>query len=306
MQSIRWENGRAIIPKIEFYINHTCNLTCNNCNRFNNYNFTGWQSWSDHADEIEKWSKYISIEKIVIMGGEPLLNPSLVQWVSGLNKIFDMPVQILSNGTHISKVKNLYNLISQPVTSDGKYNFLQISLHNKNYYNDLIADLKTLLKFKGATSEFLYPYKGPIDYQKPHKVWGVNGISVEILLQDEFGPASVKVNNNQLTLHNSDPTESHRSCGFVQNNCYHMVNAKLYKCGPVALLPDFDKQHRLDISDQDRELMNNYEPLSVNEFLERGTEFLSNIDNVIPQCKFCPVGSNYEPELIYPVIKGKV
>ena len=101
------------IEKVEFYINHTCNLTCANCNRFNNHNFVGWQRFSDQEAELEKWAKHIKIKKIVIMGGEPLLNPSLVDWINGLNRLFGPNIQILTNGTRLSKTKKLYSLLGK-------------------------------------------------------------------------------------------------------------------------------------------------------------------------------------------------
>ena len=60
------------------------------------------------------------------------------------------------------------------------------------------------------------------------------------------------------------------------------------------MFPEFDQQHRfLDITEDDRKLLNSYQPLSVDEFDQRGQDFIDNIDRVIPQCKFCPVNSNY-------------
>jgi hypothetical protein len=60
-------------------------------------------------------------------------------------------------------------------------------------------------------------------------------------------------------------------------------------------MPEFDDQYGFDISDQDRQLMKSYQGLSADEFDARGQEFLRNIDNVIPQCKFCPESYNYKP-----------
>ena len=53
-------------------------------------------------------------------------------------------------------------------------------------------------------------------------------------------------------------------------------------------MPEFDQQHVLDISAEDRVLLNSYHPLAIDEFDQRGADFISHIDDVIPQCKFCP------------------
>jgi hypothetical protein len=284
------------IPKIEFYINHTCNLTCNNCNRFNNYNFVGWQNFNDYKSELEQWAELVDVEQLVIMGGEPLLNPSLLDWVDGLNDLWNKDLQILSNGTHLSKTLKLY----QRLQRGG--NWLGISWHNRNHKDLLLEQINAFLK---------PPITCSVDMTLELKTgdqiefFDANGVKIIVWVQDSFGPAAIKTENGKLTLHNNDPEEVHPTCGFVQNKCYHMIEAKLYKCGPVALFPEFDKQHPLNISDEDRQLINSYRPLCVDEFPERGEEFLKHIGDVIPQCKFCPVGWQSEPELIYPHVKGK-
>ena len=77
-------SNRITIDKIEFYITNVCNLTCSGCNRYNNYKFAGWQNYDDYADIIQQWSKKINLIKPVILGGEPLLNPTINKWVEGL------------------------------------------------------------------------------------------------------------------------------------------------------------------------------------------------------------------------------
>jgi hypothetical protein len=71
----------------------------------------------------------------------------------------------------------------------------------------------------------------------------------------------------------------------------------------VALMPEFDQQHNFDISSQDRELLHSYLPLSVNEFESRGQNFLNHIDDVIPQCKFCPTIKDQTNQKIFAVNK---
>jgi organic radical activating enzyme len=266
--------------KIEFYITNVCNLNCNNCNRFNNYSFTGWQRWSDYEQIYQEWSNFIDIDHIVILGGEPLLNPDIVSWIYGLNKIFKRNVQILSNGTHINKVNGLY----ESLTQNG--NWLGISWHN----SDTLDHIDMLVK------DFLAGDVVTIDKHHPDNQFGAdiiwkdkNDVAIPLWLQNEFYKSAIIPNSyGKLTLHNSDPYTAHANCGFVKYKNYHFIKGKLYKCGPVALLPEFDKQHKFDISDADRQLLNSYEPLTVDSYLERGEEFLKNLNDPLAQCKFCP------------------
>jgi hypothetical protein len=119
---------------------------------------------------------------------------------------------------------------------------------------------------------------------------------VQVFVSDHFVQSNViELANGKFGLYNSDPVKAHENCSFRKYKNYHMIRGKIYKCGPVALMPEFDDQYGFDISDQDRQLMKSYQGLSADEFDARGQEFLRNIDNVIPQCKFCPESYNYKP-----------
>jgi hypothetical protein len=285
---------RRLIPYVEFYITNVCNLTCTNCNRFNDHKFAGWQDWKQFEDQYQKWSQHVRLQRITILGGEPLLNPTICDWVTGINQIFQKPVQVLSNGTRLNHVPGLYDVIN--VNSDPKYpwvkNWIGLSLHNARDRSRMFDEVHGFLK-------------GPVSYHHrsdsnnvnncfthgaDHAFVDSNGVAVRVWEYDSFYRSAVHRNSQgRLTVYNSDPVLAHGACGFVMYKCYHFIRAKLYKCGPVALLPEFDQQHNLDISQQDRDLMNSYHALSVDEFPTQGHKFLDHIDDVIPQCKFCPV-----------------
>jgi hypothetical protein len=267
---------RKYFAKIEFYITNVCNLTCNHCNRFNNHNFKGWQKWADYEQIYRSWSQYIDIDHMVILGGEPLLNPTIVDWMYGLNDIWHRNVQVLSNGTHINHVRGL----KQALQKNG--NWLGISWHN----------VQQLDQLRDIMAEFLGS-----DYQEIHGklnnryggdiVFGdKNGLQIPIYIQDQFQESSIRTD---WTLHNSDPIVAHERCGFAQNKNYHFIKGKLYKCGPVALIPEFDQQHALNISHDDRQLLHQYQPLTIDDAEQKGEEFFHNLDMPISQCKFCPV-----------------
>jgi hypothetical protein len=97
---------------------------------------------------------------------------------------------------------------------------------------------------------------------------------------------------------------AHDICCFAQAKNYHFVKGKLYKCGPVALLPELDQQLTLDLFDQDRYLLNSYQPLTLENFQNYHREFFDKLDDPIPQCKFCP--SYGGGGKIWPIRKGLV
>jgi organic radical activating enzyme len=293
--------GMHQIPnKVDFYITNVCNLTCDRCNRFNNFDFKGWQRWSDYDETYTQWSKLVELCAITIMGGEPFLNPSLGDWVENLNKLFGIEVQVLTNGTRFKHAKDLYSKFLYRSAKTQAMNHIGVSLHNVNDWPVMQQDIRNFL---------VHPIQ---EYKKgdPENLWNSdwhfvdkNGVKINVYRVDEFGPSAVvPVGNNSYRLHNSDPVQAHDACAFAQFKSYHFIKGKLYKCGPVALMPEFEKQFDLDISEEDRGLLNNYQALTMENFDTFHKEFFEHLDRPIPQCKFCP--STWEVKKIYPLRKG--
>ena len=281
---------RLYVPNVEFYITNICNIACTNCNRYNNYNFTGHQLWQDYEPIYQSWAEKIRLQKVTILGGEPLMNPSICDWIHGLNRIWKKRVNLLTNGTRLNKVHGLYDALVGYKQDGG--NWIGVSVHNKNELEKYFEEIHKFLQ--GPVRSWIG--KDALNDAGGSATWGAdyafedsNGLHVHVWVYDSFYNVGVHPNaNGNLTLHNSLPEQAHAVCGMVKYKNYHFIRGKLHKCGPVGLMPEFDQQHPLDISAEDRVLLNSYRPLSIDEFDHRGTDFISNIDNVIPQCKFCP------------------
>jgi hypothetical protein len=280
---------RRKIPYLEFYITNVCNLTCENCNRFNNHSFKGWQAWNTYKDVYSEWAKFIDIEHIVIMGVESLLNPDILKWGKGLKQLWPKAgVEILSNGFHINRVSGLYELLRSRLC------WLGVTIHNINTQKELFDEIRNFL-IPPITETLVSP--GVI------KIIDSNGVKIECGTNSEFTTSAViKLDQNRYTLHQSDPDTAHKHCTFASNKCYHMVHGKLYKCGPVALFPEFNQQFNLELEPQDKELLTQYIPLSVQDYEKNHELFFSTLDQPIRQCKFCPDSYNFKP--IFPTKKG--
>ena len=289
--------------KVEFYITNVCNLTCENCNRYNNYNFRGWQRWSDYADIYRKWSDHIELKNVVIMGGEPLLNPTIVDWIHGLSKTFKSGIQVLSNGSRLNQVPGLYDALVQTVKHGAPVTgHIQISLHNIDHFDELRQNIKAFL----STPTDEYGYGIGVDGHDPQQFYSlrdINNVLINVHLANDFHTAAIQPTpDGRFTLHDSDPIVAHEKCGFARYKCYHFIRGRLYKCGPVALMPEFDEQFNLDISDQDRKLLHSYRPLEVDDWSTKSLRWLEHLDDPIAQCKFCP--QTFAHKIIYPVVKG--
>ena len=279
---------RILIDRLEFYITNVCNLTCDGCNRYNNYKFSGWQSWDEAEPILARWAKKIDVRHPVILGGEPLLNPDIVKWIKGVNALWPTHsgTQVQSNGTRIDRVKGLEQALDSSVG-----NWLGISIHNPDDREEIFARVRNFL---GPTVIETQHADDPIgsDYQFIND----KKIKIHAWMSNKFVQSNIILRTDgKFTLYNSDPVRAHENCTFRRFKNYHMINGMIYKCGPVALMPEFDQQHQFDITPADRDILLSYRPLKVDEFDVRGQDFLANIDNQIPQCKFCPESYDYKP-----------
>lgn len=267
------------IPYCEFYITNVCNLACPGCNRFNNYHFTGYQKWQDHADDYRRWSQEITIGSIAILGGEPLLNPTFMDWAHGLRALWpDTTVRIITNAFQLKRVHGLYDALA----ADPKLK-LWVGIHNKQHKKKII-DL--VHEFLSGPCDSVFDPTDP--YNQNLVLTDANGVSVTIEYNWWFHQGSLihDTETGALTLHSSDPKKAHDICHM--KTCHHFVRGKLYKCGVVAVLPEFDQQHSLSLSPDDRELVTSYRALSVTDSEEIKKDFVAKLQDPIPQCRFCP------------------
>ena len=288
-----------IPSKVDFYITNVCNLTCQNCNRFNNFDFKGWQSWVEYEPIYEQWSRLVGLRAITIMGGEPFLNPTLKDWISGLNRLFNIEVQVLTNGTRFLQSKGIYDaMVSYRESKNNALNHIGVSLHTPEDFEKIRADIHEFLQ--GTVTEVSKednPWKADWQFKDS------NGMMINVYTVDHFTKSAILPQpNGTYTLHNNDPVKAHEYCAFAKWKSYHFIRGNFYKCGPSALMPEFDSQYQLDISDEDRTLLHSYRPLTVDNFADYHEEFFAKLDNPIAQCKFCPKSGVMEK--IYPIRKG--
>jgi organic radical activating enzyme len=269
--------SKLFIPYAEFYIINVCNLACSGCNRFNNYQFNGYQSWGDYSDVYQQWSKQVDIGSIGILGGEPLLNPTFIEWVVGINQLWPKKaIRIITNGLRLDRQPKLYSILQQHPNI-----VLWVGIHNKQHKKEIIQKVKD---FTQAPHRVSFNSDNP--YQQYMMITDANGVQIKIEYNWWFHQGAIIKQDNVLTLHQSDPVKAHDICHM--KTCHHFIRGELYKCGVAAVLPEFDKQHQLTLTNEDRDLMLSYRPLNINDSTEVKQQFVANLEQPIDQCRFCP------------------
>lgn len=311
----------------EFYMTNVCNLACDHCNRYNNYAFAGHETWADYADEYAKWAEVLNLIDIGILGGEPMLNPDFLSWVRGPAMLWpNCHVAIITNGTQLDRWPTLYdelvklggrvwlNVSEHDTTRGNKtrqrlLDFLDEPTSDYEIYDDFLWRIKYAEIRKPEwpdCSMAQHFYKLPqaiqescvIDpkdfYQRKNTdpcMWqDKNGIRVNLVLNAHFYPASVQYDpvEHSLNLHHSDPADAMEACHFKK--CHHFIHGKLYKCGPVGILPEFIKQFPVNITAEERSLLNSYQAAEPTWNYKKLDSFIQGLRNADPidQCTFCP------------------
>ena len=268
---------KLYIPYAEFYIINVCNLACPGCNRFNDYNFTGYQRWADYADVYREWAQEVDIGSIGILGGEPLLNPTFLDWVQGVNQLWPgRKIRIITNGFRLDRHPNLYPILQQHRNIE-----LWVGIHNKQHKQEIVQRVRDFLS--GATTT---EFNTDNPYQQYMIITDSRGVRVKIEYNWWFHQGAIVQTETGRTLHQSNVEKAHDICHM--KTCHHFIRGALYKCGVAAVLPEFDQQHPLELSAEDRELMLSYRPLQISDSDEVKRQFVSKLDQPIDQCRFCP------------------
>ena len=101
---------KALIGYLETHLFNKCNLNCKGCTHFLNIYDSSFMDTKKYEKNISKLSKLYNINTFRLMGGEPLLNKNLDEYIKVTRKYFpNSNIDIATNGLLICKLND--NLI---------------------------------------------------------------------------------------------------------------------------------------------------------------------------------------------------
>lgn len=312
---------------VEFHITNVCNLTCMNCSRFSNHKFSGFQKWSEYQEIYRLWGDKVNIPHIGILGGEPLLNPDIVEWIDGLCDIWsESTIAITTNGTRLDKVKGLYDVIHRHRDRV----FIDISLHSEKTKPFVLRSLENFINgelspaadntavFNKMITHRYENIRGedwpefPLEYKELNKdiqkelldfsliMEDMNGVKISIGNIVDFYNVGLYKKFDNFYLENSDPQKAHNAC--TVKYCHVMYKGILSKCPVSALLKDFANQNH--IFDNRTDIIGSDDgSISAYSTLEEISDFWNFIesDNHVVQYATCP--ENLKTDKTYATFK---
>jgi organic radical activating enzyme len=310
----------------EIYITNVCNYSCTHCQSLNNFAFKGHQQWEEYQDDYKALSDRVDIDTIQIIGGEPTLNPDFEKWVENISNLWpNSKLQIATNGSKLDKLNDtIYQILSRNkgtlwLTCHDIELYDKMLSFSKGFLKDIISDYQpdehahenwrisynTIKEESWPECDQIEQFANlPENVKKqftekhrqnpelhlrtvPRMLIDSNGVEVRLDWSQTFVSSAIKLSGGQQLKmkYNSEPVAAHDNCYYKK--CHQINKGKIYKCPLVSVLPEFLNQFNVDI-DQD----NVYVPVSGFDDDATISNFIKNIDQPIPQCKFCPTEYN--------------
>jgi len=105
---------KLVIPYTEIMVTQVCNLTCQGCSTYSDLDHKGYIDWNDGRSQIEPWLERVSFDHFGLMGGEPLINPQIRDWLIGIRKLMpDTIIRFPINGTLLHKHLDIVDLLAE-------------------------------------------------------------------------------------------------------------------------------------------------------------------------------------------------
>ncbi len=220
--SFEWiEINKPRLDYIEYHISFHCNLNCKGCSHFSNLidqpMFGDLNSFSKDMERLREL--FWGISKIRLMGGEPVLNKQLPEFIYRAREIFpDSDIRIVSNGLMIrDDQKDLFKAMRECAV------FFDVSL-----------------------------------YPPTEKIIGrISRICDDEHVKLTVTPSVTQFTASLDPGGNSDPADSFRSC--PARHCVYLCNGKISTCIMPQIIDVFNDRYGSDIQPANDDIIDLYE-----------------------------------------------
>lgn len=266
---------KPILPFLETMIVYGCNLSCLGCTNYSDYNVKGLVSWNQGQRWLEGWLKRVDIPDFGIIGGEPLMNPEVEDWIVGCRKLMpDSQIRFTTNGVLLHKRLQVIDTLMEIGNC-----VIKVSLHQpQEFYTQSVLQYL----FNKAT------WNPVIEHGIPRWKSG-NNIRLQISAPTKFIKTYL---NDYATMlpHHSDPDKAFDAC--IQQTCPLLFENRIYKCSSIALLNRVLNDWK--IQDTTWDFYKNYQGLGTDCTDIVLEKFISNFGRAESICSMCPTENNLE------------
>jgi hypothetical protein len=206
------------VPKVEMHVAETCNLSCEGCNHYANYHFKGMLALAEGGSWLKAWGERVAPVHFSFLGGEPLFNPELPEYLLLARRIWPHArLRLVTNGLLLSRRGDIWPALEQTRAT------LTVSIHSDEqpYRSRLERQLERARAEAARRRVRLEARDSITGWYRPYRGWG-----------PEMKP-----------FDDGDPAASWRVC--KSRHCVTLRNNALWKCPPLAHLPPVAERFEL-------------------------------------------------------------
>jgi len=264
---------KPVLPFVETMITQSCQLSCLGCTNYSDLKHSGYVKWTDGKHDLEQWLEILDIPDFGIMGGEPLINPEVKQWLIGVRKLMpDSQIRFTTNGLLLEKHWDIIELMHDL----GNVSF-KITAHTPELLEHVIDKIMNMYQWQHvhehgisrliATNQFRFHIKTPKSFLKTFR--------------NEY--------TDMMPCY-SDYEQAFSSC--IQQTCPLLHKGKIYKCSTSGLLSDtLARFGNPNIEKWQQFIPRGISPTSTNSEIQ---EFIKNFGLPNSICAQCPTHSDEE------------
>ncbi len=267
------------LPELSVYITDSCALSCDGCISYNNYALGGHLALTDAVKErITTWARLVSVDRLYIIGGEPLSHPDLAHWMKIVEESWPK-----SRWTIVTNGRGLEHRTAEVQTWIEQGWDLEVSSHTRADFDQAQAWWATVI------NDMLVPtvarrqrdHMGITDYWEDSD----GGAMMQIGLRDHFYAPTHTVQDGVITWNKlTSVRSSHNLC--PAKNCTHLVDGKMYSCPVQATAPRLAQRYTIEgpagaLAEKDL----GYDPLVKNR--QSLSSWMTTLSQPKSQCSLC-------------------
>lgn len=245
-----------------------CNISCEGCTNYSDLPHKGYVPWKKFKSEFTPWLDLLEIPDFGIMGGEPLINPEITDWLSGSRELLPTSqIRFTTNGLLLSKHMDVVDCAH----SIGNVVF-KISVHtNSTELEQTIQEIFSRYQWEPVVEFGIHRWKT------------TNGMRFQVNRPTEFVKTYQGAYHNMMP-YDSSITESFAAC--IQQTCPLLHNGAIYKCSTQGLL----KETLARVGNPNLEHWAPYliDGITINSSRDVIQNFVNNFSKPAKICQMCP------------------
>ena len=251
---------RLSLPALEYHVAHGCNLSCQQCSHYSNFHVAGkLPTIEDAESDYAKWSHRLKPRRFALLGGEPLLNPQLIEHIQLARQHWsDSNLMLVTNGFFLHRFPELPAVLVDTNCQ------LEVSQHGT--HDDYIKRFREVKQLVWRLRE-----------EHP-------GIQIKIRHSHRGWMRQYNVDNGKPMPFDSKPDAAFKVC--MQKTCAQLIaGGLLAKCPALAYFAQLEAKLNLHELPQ-WQLFRDYKAVTPDATDDELRKFIET--KAIPQCGLCP------------------